>query len=148
VGSQADPNRRNQFSFADAREAMYAALTLRRTGLSGVRADIFPNGSGTYSERASTQRAYWATTFRALGDVLHVVQDNAQPQHTRSDQHVGLKIDVLKICGEESFYENYIEARVKGDKGFSFGPLEQVEIEKLDLFDPSYLGYPVPRVRS
>jgi hypothetical protein len=40
---------------------------------------------------------YWATTFRALGDVVHLIQDTAQPQHTRNEAHPG------------SVYEKYIE---------------------------------------
>ncbi len=33
------------------------------------------------------RHAYRATTFRALGDVLHLVQDMGQPQHTRNAAH-------------------------------------------------------------
>ncbi|MGH8042947.1 MAG: hypothetical protein ACREPN_13005 [Rudaea sp.] len=29
----------------------------------------------------------WATAFRSLGDVAHLLQDAAQPQHTRNDRH-------------------------------------------------------------
>ena len=35
---------------------------------------------------------YWATTFRALGDIVHHLQDMAQPQHTRNDAHAGVGI--------------------------------------------------------
>jgi len=31
----------------------------------------------------------WATTFRALGDRVHLIQDMVQPQHTRNDPHAG-----------------------------------------------------------
>ena len=33
---------------------------------------------------AEDRNKYWATTFRALGDVVHLLQDMAQPQHTRN----------------------------------------------------------------
>ena len=39
-----------------------------------------------------------ATMFRTLGDVVHLVQDMAQPQHTRNDGH---------FTG--SLYEKYVD---------------------------------------
>jgi hypothetical protein len=42
------------------------------------------------------RQAYWATTFRALGDVAHLVQDLAQPQHTETKP---IQIDVAAPGG-------------------------------------------------
>jgi len=77
-------NKENHFTIANAREAMWRALTLK-TSTGGD--DIPPSDwTGTKEER---RKAYWATVFRALGDVVHLVQDVAQPQHTRNDAHAG-----------------------------------------------------------
>ena len=68
----ADTSRRNHFTVFDAREAMYRALT-------GMDAQGITTGSSE-----TIRKYYWATTFRALGDVLHLNQDMAQPQHRRN----------------------------------------------------------------
>lgn len=102
-----DASRKNHFTVFDAREAMYRALT-------GM------NKQGNPVATTDTQRnKYWATTFRALGDVVHLLQDMAQPQHTRNDPHSGGKYDgsgtLDGIRGHKSVYENYIESRARGD---------------------------------
>jgi hypothetical protein len=102
-----DPARRNHFSLFDAREAMYRALTLRSRNEFGHYENLLPAGSPP-DVVAKTQMAYWATTFRALGNVVHLVQDMAQPQHTRNDSHSGFG----GPYGERAFYEEYIDARV------------------------------------
>ncbi|MDY7229532.1 hypothetical protein [Hyalangium rubrum] len=56
------------FSLSDARRSMYQALT----------------EPGPQARRDQ----YWADTFRRLGQVIHHIQDMAQPQHVRNDQHV------------------------------------------------------------
>lgn len=80
---QVDTQSRNHFSWQSAREAQYRALTNKRDH----------NNNGTYeaseAEMDSEERMYlWSSTFRALGDVIHLIQDMAQPQHTRQDAHV------------------------------------------------------------
>jgi len=52
-----------------------------------------------------------ALMFRALGHAVHLVQDMAQPQHTRNDRHAGCLGDV---GGEHSWYEDYVESRALG----------------------------------
>lgn len=98
--------RRNHFTVFDAREAMYRALTGRS------------NNGKPVAPKQEDRNKYWATTFRALGDVVHLVQDMAQPQHTRNDAHVGDKYDGLAlkdmVVGHKSVYENYIAARAIG----------------------------------
>lgn len=70
-----DAGRKNTYSIVDARQAMYYALSGRVPA--GQQAD------------ETTRNAWWATTFRALGDVMHVLEDMAQPQHTRNEPHPG-----------------------------------------------------------
>ena len=80
--------RRNHFTVFDAREAMYRALTGR-------------SKDGTLkAETEAARDAYWATTFRALGDIVHLVEDMAQPQHTRNDPRVTSANPSWKITGK------------------------------------------------
>ena len=103
-----DPNRvaiprRNGFTVVDAREAMFRALTLM-TKAGGAYADVA--SARDEATRQQLRQAYWATAFRALGDVLHLNQDMAQPQHTRNEPHSG-KGCLFGVClgGHTSVYE-------------------------------------------
>jgi hypothetical protein len=56
-----------------------------------------------------------AKTFRALGQVMHMVQDMAQPQHTRNDAHGGDMFGTpygLQIFGTKSQYEMQIDSEI------------------------------------
>lgn len=79
--AQLAPQYRNHFSWESAREAEFRALTT----------ETIPPGPSSYAlfrEADSEFRATsWATMFRALGDCVHLLQDMAQPQHTRQDIH-------------------------------------------------------------
>jgi hypothetical protein len=82
VAPQFDTQSRNHYNWESAREAEFRALTSIR--------DHDANGTYDASDaRADSEERYemWSTTFRALGDVLHLIQDMAQPQHTRQDIH-------------------------------------------------------------
>ena len=70
----------------------------------------------------AVRNAYWATTFRAIGDSVHLLQDMAQPQHTRNDMHSG-RYCLLGQCpvGDPSFIEFYVEARTLRSNGFRVG---------------------------
>jgi len=89
--------RRNHFTVHDAREAMFRALT-GRDAATGNRA-IVPDGNGSARgplddvEAEQVRKTYWATTFRALGDVLHLVEDRAQPQHVNNDHSFNSSLD-------------------------------------------------------
>ena len=87
--------RRNHFSIYDARDTMWRALTLRDKAGNPVP----PNGFSPEQFR----KMYWATVFRSLGDVMHLLQDQAQPQHTRNEGH----------GKSNKGYEEYIDARVR-----------------------------------
>lgn len=116
-----ETGRRNHFTAFDAREAMYRALT----GL---------DSSGNEVALAKKDRdKYWATTFRALGDIVHLAQDMAQPQHTRNDAHAG-----RLFAGHMSIYEAYIEARATGAKFFT------IDGEKITPGPLNYSGYAAP----
>lgn len=80
----------NQFSILDARFYQLRSLT-----------------APTRDERDKNL----ALLFRTLGQVGHILQDMAQPQHTRNDVHSGC-LDA--IGGEHSWYEDYLEKRARG----------------------------------
>ncbi len=67
------------YSYKDAQDYFYQALTAQ------AKAD---------------RDANWASTFRTLGNVMHLIQDLGQPQHTRNDSH-----------GAGSRYEIYTNRR-------------------------------------
>lgn len=140
----ADQWRRNHFTVFDAREAMFRALT----GMSGSGSRAIGAGGSTpntAADKEAVRKAYWATAFRALGDLVHLIQDMAQPQHTRNDPHAGSDNydQAAGPAGHKSFYESYIEARAA-----------QTEIVESNShrYTPDALvydnGYPIPRFNS
>ncbi len=140
VGSPIWPNsyrpdaaRRNHFTVLDAREAMWRALTLTRLE-SGTMVPIANNGPEV---REIERKAYWATTFFALGSVVHTLQDMAQPQHTRNEIHASK---------EQGLYEAYINRRAIGFSELKADLTIDGETifraNNLPLLD--YEGYPVP----
>ena len=69
------PQRFNNFSLATFHESMWRAVTGQNQAGEKV------------ANSAGDRNTYWATAFRSLGDILHLNQDMAQPQHTRNDPH-------------------------------------------------------------
>ncbi|MEO5700301.1 MAG: hypothetical protein ABIS17_12865 [Casimicrobiaceae bacterium] len=120
AGVQEDPARRNHFTVYDAREAMWRALTGRDKSFNYVTLTPLD------------RKAYWATTFRALGDVLHLIQDMAQPQHTRNEAH-GI--------GHAAYYEKYIDARAKGERRIRLGGLLGIGSQSVDVTPFTALDY-------
>jgi len=81
----------NQFSLPDARIYQLNSLTRQ-----------------TLAERNKNAVDF----FRALGQVIHLLQDMGQPQHTRNDPHLGCTFSPMEwLGGTVSVYEAYIEAR-------------------------------------
>src|SRR5262249_33378540 len=74
-------------------------------------ARVYQLRSLTGSTRQDRDR-HTAKMFRTLGQVIHVLQDMAQPQHTRNDPHVGCAL-IQFIAGEKSWYEAYTETRAR-----------------------------------
>ena len=118
--SSPNPARRNHYTIIDAREAMWRALTLKQykdsdgnlVTANGSLVDLpLPNDlakggpsfpSDPTAAKEQYRNAYLATVFRTLGDVVHLLEDMAQPQHTRDEIHP---------LGEATDYETYIEDR-------------------------------------
>src|SRR5882724_4624562 len=105
-----DLSRRNHFTWRDARNNYWWALTLERTG--GTRIVDATNSSVERLER-------WASTINDLGHVVHLLQDAAQPQHVRSDSHAPAHV-ALFLPGEglpDGAFEDFTEYRVDRDYG-------------------------------
>ncbi len=143
----ADPGRRNHFSVFDARESMFRALTMKWKK-SGSYDDLVPVGYPDLSDL--WRKTYWATTFRALGDVVHLIQDMAQPQHTRNESHSGRLCIGGGVClgGHASVYERYIDARARARTAFRSGApfdvpvaIEPVAIDAGAYPVPMFLNY-------
>jgi hypothetical protein len=145
----------NDFTVLAAREAMWRALTLKQIDAgTGTMTDV-PISSAPLDpseKRETTRKKYWATTFRALGNVVHLLQDMAQPQHTRNDPHAGAGCFGSDCTfGHKSYYENYIEARATGATAFTlretfFTTKEPVDTRDIITQMPLNFGnYPIPR---
>src|SRR5262249_35649632 len=89
----------NQFSLMDARTYQLESLT-------AVSHDVRDQNT--------------ALLFRTLGQVAHLLEDMATPQHTRNDPHAGC---VELITGEHSWFEEYVETRALGAR---FGSRREV----------------------
>jgi hypothetical protein len=146
VNAFADPNaqdgfRSNHYAIPDAREAMWRALTL--TDKQGV----VIAAAGSLTQPQDIRKAYWATTFRALGDLTHMIQDMAQPQHTRNEPHSGIGPGGVQagLTGHGSVYEKYTDARATGDPFFNVnvgnGTMQIVVGTPTGL---TLDGYPIP----
>ena len=117
---QEDLDRHNDFTIQDARESMWRALTGYDKAMTSVVAK-------TGLER----KKYWATTFRALGDVVHLIEDMAQPQHTRDESHG---------TTHAAAYEKYIDARVIAKQTFTYSDFPTAKTVVIATLPPLSLG--------
>jgi len=111
---------RNPYSYLDARNAFWWALT-RKTSKDHGLAD----SAVSREIDAEDRMILWATLFRSLGNVVHLLQDTAQPQHSRIDPHSP------KDSAEQQAFEGYTNARVLGGgkvgyflRGFFSAPID------------------------
>lgn len=104
-----DPNRENHFTYADAREAMWGAVTREYWKDPRHFPGNRPYTADLRKDDSWDRMALWATTFRALGNVVHLLQDAAQPQHTRNDPHT-MVVNSL----EQQAFESYTNDRILG----------------------------------
>ncbi len=92
---KADLGAQQEFSYKDARQYFYDALT--------------------QADKAKREENF-GRTFQTLGQVIHHVQDMAQPQHVRNDDHCDIwPCRVVPGLHNPSLYEKYSdEQREKG----------------------------------
>ncbi len=98
-------------------------------------------------QRANERKLYWATVFRSIGDVVHLIQDMAQPQHTRNDAHAGSGcVPLVGVCaaGHDSFYEKYLKARTLQTGQFTLENGSNDRAVNTRAPQLVYEGYPTP----
>lgn len=112
-----DTGRRQHFSYKDATNNYWWALTRQRSKETG--------GSSFTKADDSRERMFrFATTLRSLGSVVHLLQDMAQPQHSRLDPHSPIQPAIRQI------YEPFTEARVLRQTSGAIGwnsPLRSID---------------------
>jgi hypothetical protein len=102
-----DTTRGNHFSYMDARRQYFLALTFKdRTNTSRGPLDEY---------RLRTN--LWASLFKSLGHVVHLLQDTASPQHVRGEPHSllcngGFIDDAFEASVATRTYENFSNYRV------------------------------------
>ncbi len=115
----------NHYNLPSAREAMWRAVTLKRKLPNGTLEDLQPAAGTSAKAKEDERKAYWGTTFRAVGDLVHILQDAAQPQHTRNDGHSGQGCVVVPtrpgecLAGHDSVFEKYMKARTLVAKSYT-----------------------------
>lgn len=101
-----DTGRRNHFTWIDARNNYWSAITKER----------YPNG-GTSADRynSSLEREQrWSSAIKSIGHVLHLLEDGAQPQHVRNDAHAPPPVDYGLNYNTGGAYEDFTDYRVTG----------------------------------
>lgn len=101
---QVDSTRQNFYSYEDARNFFYWAMTRELTRKNGQ-----PYTANNRMTDARDRAMLWASLFRSIGNVVHLVQDTAQPQHTRNDPH-----SPVTTSDEQQAFEDYANYRVLG----------------------------------
>jgi hypothetical protein len=101
-----DPSRGNHFSYMDARRNFYLALTYKNAAASS---------SAIREQDALVRQNLWASTMLSLGHVVHLLQDQASPQHARAEAHNYLCRGFLSLFNASistRTYENFINFRL------------------------------------
>jgi hypothetical protein len=143
-----DTMRENHFSWQDARDNYWWALTYNLTDELGFAHGYAQNVESGY------RKFRFATMLKSVGQVVHLLQDMAQPQHTRNDGH-GPPATVA-FTGDhpaDAAFEAYTEARLfhrlpakafftNPLTHFDGAPLTDDDLPKLNL--SGNVAYPVP----
>jgi hypothetical protein len=124
---------RNHFSIANAVAAEWTALT----GMDSSGNQIAPN--------PQDKDPYWATMFRSLGDAMHLIEDMAQPQHTRNEPHSGLFWNTGLLGGHTSVIEKHTEGRVAAYCRYvnnpTSSPAATLPFSEAPPYSPSFTSY-------
>jgi hypothetical protein len=90
----------------------------------------------------------WATTIASLGHVIHLLQDGAQPQHTRNDSHAPPWVSAGHNAPNGAAYEAFTDYRVTGNTGgYLNNPLRSMDDNLPSLSQlpqPVFGSYPIP----
>jgi hypothetical protein len=149
ISAKREPGYRNHFSLMNTREAIWRALTLKGQNDDGSPIALLSDVASV-KEREALSKTYWATVFRSLGDAVHLIQDAAQPQHTRNEAHSGAgpSVGEFAVTGHQSTYEAYIESRAEKKGEFVIdltgNGFNKAVIKYKELFNLILTGYPSP----
>lgn len=113
-----DTERRNHFTWQDARNNQWWALTLKRD----VLADGYDYGDA--GRDGNERLVRWASSIKSLGHVIHLLEDAAQPQHVRNDAHAP-PVPALLMPGEgaaDAAFEAFTDYRVVRNFGLATQP--------------------------
>ncbi len=105
-----DPTRGNHFSYMDARRAYFFALTYKQTQ---AVPDPFPALNSKLD--SNIRMNLWSTTLKSLGHVIHLMQDQASPQHSRGEPHNHTCVKPAEFISQDfatRTYENFINYRL------------------------------------
>jgi len=72
----------NYFSWIMSKKYFYAALTGDSTEIDGIGSVV-----GKVNMNKKERDRCFALLFRSLGQLMHLIQDSGQPEHTRNDAH-------------------------------------------------------------
>ena len=110
-GGVLDATRQNHFSWQDARDNYWWALTYNLS-LAEESANALSHGFAQNLE-SGFRKFRFATTLKSVGQVIHLLQDAAQPQHSRNDTHGPPIASALTGDGPaDGAFEAYTEARL------------------------------------
>jgi hypothetical protein len=146
-------SRRNHYSWVDARRHLWLGLTYKPQ----------PGMGEADGQAAQLRLVFLATSFKALGQVLHHLQDAAQPQHSRKDAHnhsYDWRFAPFNASAARRTYEVFTEFRATG--GFNpqlaqqafLGPVGEEDRfadlfgrspEPGNRFPPWTSDYPIPK---
>lgn len=123
-------SRRNHFTWLDARRAYFKSLTYQTAAATQ---------SVTADELESEIRLFFlATMVKSLGQVAHILQDGAQPQHSRLDAHNHSNSPIFSLLNKDlprRLMESYTNIRVTRDIGLA--AKEDVEPLRKMFTDPA-----------
>lgn len=137
-------DRRNHFSWIDARDSFWQALTFKSSSAA------MGNYAARQAQDSGIRRNFWHSALKSVGHVSHLLQDTSQPQHTRNDRHnPGAVVGTTLARRTMELYANY---RVTGTT--TSVPSDEVEqframfngpgSERL-LSVPPIGNYPIPQ---
>jgi|GEM_PF-2125490 len=92
--ASADPQ---HYSYRDAETYLWTALTYQ--------------GTAGRSDDAAMRERYWGLTFQSLGQMIHLVQDMASPQHTRNEPHYD-KLDLGRWSQRSRYEQRALDGKV------------------------------------
>jgi hypothetical protein len=151
-----DPMRGNHFSYFDARRAYFLALTYREVRLPAQT---------TARVESDVRMRLWSTALKSLGHVVHLMQDQASPQHSRGEPHNHTCNGVASAVNQDlatRTFENFINFRLvfrfnerisQGDPYLATNDCEEAKWIKLfqqagqdtpDAIGPWNAAYPIP----